>query len=568
MNVLLAFKKVILASENKCLELETIRRDCGSDIDALCSLLDITPTQCILLAAILDHDAYCGGSVVNLAGSFNCKTIDIYMLMDDIEALIRKGFVYRFTDDPEEKFLINPAAMEAFRNNRTLEFVVRKCDSTKDLADELVRLRSDFEQGRLSPDALRRQLSMTLRINGNLQMGNQLSAIAKSFPAIQFMAVVMATVNWVNDGSPLSSSQLPPLCLNGDERQALQSFLAAKNAKGLSGGVLSAGILQVLKRDADNNAESLVLTLNTKRSLWESFSNNEQSKHTDSHRPVHDSCDTDSSSDVDLLRPVFKRPAKQMLLDDDQRSQYDDLVALLQPDSMASLNRRLKEAGLKSGFTCLFYGPPGTGKTETAYQIATATGRDIWQVDMSLIHGKWVGDSEHHAQQIFDQYFKKILHSKSTPILLLNEADAIISRRLPGADSSVALMYNRVQNIILQALEDFQGILIATTNLEQNFDQAFERRFLFKMRFRLPSLSVRERLWKSMLPSLSADDCHHLATEFPSFAGGQIANVCRKAIIDGALHDRSSDLQRLRSFCRQETLSAIDHPIGFITHLK
>lgn len=308
MNVLLAFKNVILASENKRLELETIRRDCGSDIDALCSLLDITPTQCILLAAILDHDAYCGGSVVNLAGSFNCKTIDIYMLMDDIEALIRKGFVYRFTDDPEEKFLINPAAMEAFRNNRTLEFVVRKCDTTKELADELVRLRSDFEQGRLSPDALRRQLSMTLRINGNLQMGNQLSAIAKSFPAIQFMAVAMATVNWVNDGSPLSSSQLPPLCLNGDERQALQSFLAAKNAKGLSGGVLSAGILQVLKRDADDNAESLVLSLNTKRSLWESFSINEQSKHTDSHRPVHDSCDTDSSSDVDLLRPSSNAP--------------------------------------------------------------------------------------------------------------------------------------------------------------------------------------------------------------------------------------------------------------------
>ena len=184
---------------------------------------------------------------------------------------------------------------------------------------------------------------------------------------------------------------------------------------------------------------------------------------------------------------------------------------------------------------------------------------------MSLVHGKWVGDSEHHAQQIFDQYFKKILHSKSTPILLLNEADAIISRRLPGADSSVGLMYNRVQNIILQALEDFQGILIATTNLEQNFDQAFERRFLFKMRFRLPSLSVRERLWISMLPSLSADDCRRLATEFPSFAGGQIANVCRKAIIDGALHDRASDLQRLRSFCRQETLSADEHPIGFIT---
>lgn len=564
MNVLLAFKKVILASEDKQLELETICRECGSDIDALCSLLDITPTQCILLAAILEHDAYCGGSVVNLAGTFNCKTVDIYMLMDDIEELIHRGFVYRFTEDPEEKFLINPAAMKAFRENRTLEFVVRKCDSTKELASELIRLRSDFDQGKISPDILRRQLIDTVNINIDLQMGRQLTAIAKSFPAIEFMAVAMATINWVNDGGSLSASLLAPLCLNEDEQQALHALLANKNAKGLAGGVLSAGILHALKRNADGIAEILVLTTDTKRALWEAYSNNEQSKRSDSHRPVHDACSTDSS-DVDILRPVFKRPAKQMLLDDNEQAQYDDLVALLQQDSMKALNRRLKEAGLKSGFTCLFYGPPGTGKTETAYQIGLATGRDIYQVDMSLIHGKWVGDSEHHAQQIFDQYFKKILQSKTAPILLLNEADAIISKRLVNADSSVGLMYNRVQNIILQALEDFQGILIATTNLEQNFDQAFERRFLYKMRFRLPSATIREKLWKSMIPGIPDDDYRRLADEFPSFAGGQIANVCRKAIIDGALHNRSTDLQRLRIFCRQETLSGDEHPIGFRT---
>ena len=276
MNVLLAFKKVILASEDKQLELETICRECGSDIDALCSLLDITPTQCILLAAILEHDAYCGGSVVNLAGTFRCKTVDIYMLMDDIEELIHRGYVYRFTEDPEEKFLINPAAMKAFRENRALEIIVRKCDCTKELADELIRLRSDFDQGKISPDILRRQLTDTVGINADLQMGRQLSAIAKSFPAIEFMAAVMATVNWVNDGSTLSASQLPPLCLNVDEQQALRSFLASKNAKGLAGGVLSAGILQVLKRDADGIAETLVLTAATKRTLWEAYSNSEQ----------------------------------------------------------------------------------------------------------------------------------------------------------------------------------------------------------------------------------------------------------------------------------------------------
>ena len=238
-------------------------------------------------------------------------------------------------------------------------------------------------------------------------------------------------------------------------------------------------------------------------------------------------------------------------------------MCLLQQDRMKEIRRSLRKSGLNSGFTCLFYGPPGTGKTETAYQIGLATGRDIYQADMSLLHGKWVGDSERHAQQLFDQYFNKILHSKIAPILLLNEADAIISPRLVNADTSVGLMYNRVQNILLQALEDFQGILIATTNLEQNFDSAFERRFLYKMHFRLPSPAVRARIWKSMLASLSDEDCRRLADEFPTFAGGHIANVSRKALIEAALHGCDIGLERIRELCRRETIADDAHPIGF-----
>ncbi len=74
---------------------------------------------------------------------------------------------------------------------------------------------------------------------------------------------------------------------------------------------------------------------------------------------------------------------------------------------------------------------------------------------------------------------------------------------------------------------------------------------------------VRARLWGSMLQGLADDDCRRLAGEFPTFAGGQIANVSRKAIIDEALHGHRADLQRIRDFCRQETISDRDHPIGF-----
>jgi len=265
----------------------------------------------------------------------------------------------------------------------------------------------------------------------------------------------------------------------------------------------------------------------------------------------------------DLLRPAFSRPTKQLFFSPDVQAQYDELVTLLQKDTLGQINRRLRDAGLQPGFTCLLYGAPGTGKTEAVHQLANATGRKVFQADMSQIHDKWVGESEKNVRLIFEQYFAQILKYKTAPILLLNEADAIISRRLEHADTSVGQMYNRVQNIILQALEDFQGILIATTNLETLFDPAFERRFIFKIHFTRPDADVRSRLWQSIIPSLSLDDCRTLADEFPAFAGGQIVNVGRKVIIDTALHDTEITLQRLREFCHRETLSPHKNNLGF-----
>lgn len=280
------------------------------------------------------------------------------------------------------------------------------------------------------------------------------------------------------------------------------------------------------------------------------------------NRPYHSAHGSDGHRQ-DLLTPAFSRPTKPLFFSPDVQAQYDDLVALLQTDNLRQINRRLKAAGLKSGLTCLFYGPPGTGKTESVHQLANATGRRLFQADMSQIHDKWVGESEKNVHLIFTQYFAQILKCKGTPILLLNEADAIISRRLENSDTSVGQMYNRVQNILLQELEDFQGILIATTNLENLFDPAFERRFLFKIHFSRPDADVRARLWQSVIPDLSSDDCRVLADEFPAFAGGQIANVGRKAIIDATLHDTSITLERLRDCCLRETLAPHKNNLGF-----
>lgn len=112
----------------------------------------------------------------------------------------------------------------------------------------------------------------------------------------------------------------------------------------------------------------------------------------------------------------------------------------------------------------------------------------------------WVGESEKNIKAIFDRYREHVKNSKVAPILLFNEADAVIGKRREGAEKAVDKMENSIQNIILQEMETLDGIMIATTNLEQNMDKAFERRFLYKIKFNKPSVEARMNIWRSMIP--------------------------------------------------------------------
>ena len=224
----------------------------------------------------------------------------------------------------------------------------------------------------------------------------------------------------------------------------------------------------------------------------------------------------------------------------------------------------MKEAGFRCGFACLFYGAPGTGKTETVLQLARQTGRDILQVNVSQIKSMWVGESEKNIKQVFDNYRTKVRECDIAPILLFNEADAIIGIRKEGAESAVDKMENSIQNIILQEMETLEGILIATTNLEQNMDKAFERRFLYKIKFEKPTLEARMNMWREMIPVLNEEESRTLADRY-DFSGGQIENIARHYSIGNILHGEPANvIDALSDYCDSERLNAKErHKIGF-----
>ena len=145
---------------------------------------------------------------------------------------------------------------------------------------------------------------------------------------------------------------------------------------------------------------------------------------------------------------------------------------------------------------------------------------------------------------------------QQAPILLFNEADAIIGKRKNGAESSVDKMENSIQNIILQEMETLDGIMIATTNLEGNMDSAFERRFLYKIKFDKPDAAVRQKIWQQMIPELTDGDAKQLAASF-DFSGGQIENIARKHNINMVLYGEQNNLlETLVGYCETEKLDS------------
>ena len=205
----------------------------------------------------------------------------------------------------------------------------------------------------------------------------------------------------------------------------------------------------------------------------------------------------------------------------------------------------------------IFYGSPGTGKTMTAVSLAKTLKRPILSFDCSKILSMYVGESEKNVRKIFDDF--KILSKKAKvdPILLLNEADQFLSSRTEGAGSSADKMHNQMQNIFLEQIEQFEGILIATTNLLDNIDKAFSRRFNYKIEFKKPGRKQRKRLWHFMLPEKADYDEVFEVEELSKheLTGGQINLIIRNTAYKVAVREESV-------FTMQDFLEEIEKELG------
>ncbi len=238
-----------------------------------------------------------------------------------------------------------------------------------------------------------------------------------------------------------------------------------------------------------------------------------------------------------------KTSLEDVVLHDDTRK----ILEMLQKQVDKDVFKKLKDWGIKDSnkrtidAKIIFYGVAGTGKTMTAMSLAKTLKKPILSFDCSKILSMYVGESEKNVRKIFDDFKELSFQAKVDPILLLNEADQFLSARSEGAGSSADKMHNQMQNIFLEQIEKFEGILIATTNLLDNIDKAFSRRFNYKVEFKRPAFKQRIQLWQLMLPE-NADyeegfDMENLAKY--DLTGGQIHLIIKNTAYKVAVRDES-----------------------------
>ncbi len=265
-----------------------------------------------------------------------------------------------------------------------------------------------------------------------------------------------------------------------------------------------------------------------------------------------------------LLINPDKIEHEQLFYNDSELEQIETLSNALEEDNYKSLMSRLKDNGMKQGFTVLLYGYPGTGKTSSVKQVAKSTGRSIFMVEIQKIQSKWVGESEKNLAKVFDEYKQARKHFQKAPILLFNEADAILGKRM-SVNSSVDKSFNALQNILLQELEEFEGIFMATTNLADQLDSAFDRRLLYKIDFKKPEEQVRKKILSNVFKDISVKTIDTLTEQF-SLTGGQIANIKKKLLVKSVLDINLDHESYLSTLCNEEFILSKSgrSTIGFI----
>lgn len=233
--------------------------------------------------------------------------------------------------------------------------------------------------------------------------------------------------------------------------------------------------------------------------------------------------------------------------------ELETVELLLSQKIFKRYQREISKNSRMTGITMLFHGDPGTGKTELVFNLAKKTKRDVVKIQVTDVVSKWVGQSEKNLMRIFNDYRLLLENSSNPPILFLNECDQLLHKRV-NIRGSVDAMTNALQNILLEQMETFPGILIGTTNLVDQMDTAFHRRWTHKIKFEKPNRETQRDIWNFHIPNLSESDTYALVQQF-DFSPAEINNVVKRFKLNNLLFHRDYEIKTLIKMCKNESFT-------------
>ena len=506
----------------------------------LADYLGVTPLQAALFVAgfalNVDRRSF---DKDNICSFFGIKNMEFLMLRNDFEELVRKRIflaekTHQFSDKNDH--IVNPQVKEAVFDGKKLDL------KTLEVADldryQFVNAVSNLIESRENEKV------SSLHLFGHiepLEKQHKNLTFIKNFLKLNFGVEVRTLFYEICDDFITNSDRESDIeCTLKDIYDIMHRRMdVARELKEGKHELQEAGLIEVTQGGMFSNA-SIVLTDKGKLLFLEED---------------YDLFSTDKHSQ-NLIYPD-KIAEKTLFYDNELTKQLELFKENLAEEKFSELQKRLEEQALPKGVAALFHGLPGTGKTETAMQIARSTGRAVCHVDISAAKTCWYGESQKLVKGIFSNYRRLCEKENQKPILLFNEADALLSSRQninnTNGSGSVAQTENAIQNIILEEMEKLDGILIATTNLTDNLDSAFARRFLFKIKFGQPTEEAKQNIWKSKLSWLTDDDCRQLAAHH-DFSGGEIDNIVRKVVMEEVLHGTRPTLSEIEELCRHEKI--------------
>lgn len=529
-SILESFEYIVELAEDSNLDNDFLEK-AAKHIKYASRMLKLPPMQVVLLAMFVDKSEDSRIMISEIAKYTGCRTTKILRLSDDIDALENKRYLRVSRSRNSLSYRVPGAVLKSLRKNQPYIYEEEPVPDTQTFFDRFERLMKEKDDDELTHDSLMEQTKEMLDEIRDSVFATELRRCGFC-DEDTLLFIFMAHLFVENNDDNIGFHDIDDLFDNGDIPSWVKREFRSRESE-----LFEKNLIENVNEDGMARSDAFKLTENAKEQFLSELNLNKIGR-----------------SDRSLIK-AETLVKKDLIYNETERDQISELSSILSENRFNEVQNRLRSAGMRPGFCCIFYGAPGTGKTETVYQLARCTGRDIMRVDVDKIKSCWVGESEKNIKALFDRYRSICKNSKLAPILLFNEADAVLGVRIEGAARAVDKMENSIQNIILQEMETLEGIMIATTNLTTNLDKAFERRFLYKIRFDKPTVNARIEIWEAMLKGLSNEDAQILATQF-DLSGGEIENIARKHSVNAILSGNENiDIEELISICQHERIS-------------